>query len=70
MKITWTKPFHGVTHAGTYGTKTHWVTVCEYGTFSELACWFPGCGFSPKKSDHKTAEAAKRKGEKYLREHA
>lgn len=69
MKTIWTKPYHGVTHAGTYGTKTHWVTVCDYGKFATLACWFPDCGFSPHHSDHKTAAAAKRKGAAYLRKH-
>jgi hypothetical protein len=66
-KHEWTTPFHGVTHLGEYGTKTHWVTVCEYESFAELARWFPGCGFSPIKSDHDNAEQAKRAGERWLK---
>jgi hypothetical protein len=63
----WTQPFHGVTHLGDSGTQNHWVTVCEYSSFAELACWFPGCGFSPIKSDYENAAEAKKAGERYLR---
>ncbi len=69
MKTLWTKPYHGVTHAGTYGGQNHWVTACDYGSFATLTCWFPGCQFHPLHSDHKTIAAAKEAGEKYLRQH-
>lgn len=66
----WTAPFHGVQHLGKFSTKAHWVTVCDYGTFAELSCWFPGCGFSPIHSTHDNAAQARREGEKYMRGHS
>lgn len=69
MKHTWTKPYYGVTHTGTFSTKTHWVTVCDYGTFATLTCWFPGCGFSALETTHSDATKARSAGEKYLNSH-
>lgn len=60
---TWTKPFHGVTHLG---DKPSRVSVTDRGTWAELMCWYPGCGFSPLRSHHDSAEIAKTLGEQWL----
>lgn len=65
----WSKPYHGVQHLGCYGPRNHWCTVEDYGTFADLSCWFPGCGFYPKHSKHSTAAEARAAGERYLAEH-
>ena len=62
----WTREFHGITHLGICRPSTHWVTVCNYGNFSELSLWFPGCGFSPNTRIYPTVEEAKTAGEQYL----
>lgn len=64
----WTRPYCGVTHLGEKaGPSSWWVTVTDRGSFAELSCWFPGCGFSPLKSTHDTVEQAKTAGEKWLK---
>lgn len=64
--IEWTKPHHGVQHFGDFGTKNHWCTVCDYGTFATLFRWTPGCGFHPMESIHLTAQAARAVGSDWL----
>ncbi|QFZ84590.1 hypothetical protein GFK26_18350 [Variovorax paradoxus] len=64
----WTKPFYGVTHCGKVGHGQWWVSVTDYGSFADLECWFPGCGFSPLETQHGSAEAAKAAGETWLRQ--
>jgi hypothetical protein len=65
----WTEPFHGVQHLGAEGslTRSYWATVEDHGTFASLCRWFPGCGFEPHRSDHKTLAEAKRLGERWVR---
>lgn len=63
---TWTTPFYGVTHLGNHRDAKSWVTVYDCGTFAQLSCWYPGCGFSPLATKHATAAAAQAAGEAWL----
>lgn len=65
MEATWTKPYCGVSHLTPAGKKSR-VSVCDYGSFAELHCWFPGCGFSPIESQQGSAEEARVAGEQWL----
>jgi hypothetical protein len=65
----WTVPYFGVQHLGPAKGKKARVSVCDYGTFSILHCWFPGCGFSPLESQHDNAETARKAGEVWLRDY-
>lgn len=61
----WTKPFHGVTHKEGK-SKAWWATVTDRGSFADLACNYPGCGFNPIKSTHDSVDAAKHAAEQWL----
>jgi len=71
-KPEWSKPYCGISYYPAnqlYSTKTYWVSVIQYNSFTDLHCYHPGC-FSPLKSTHKTVAAAKRAGERYMKKHA
>lgn len=59
----WTKPFLGIQHLG---TGNRWATVEDRGSFAELVCWFPGCGFRPDVSKHSDAVQARQAGEAWF----
>lgn len=64
-KSEWSKPFHGVSHLN--GSRREvWATVTDRGSFADLLCWFPGCGFNPLRSMHDSAEEAKAHAEKWI----
>lgn len=63
---TWTDPYFGVQHYGSFSTTSFWATVTDYGTFAQALVWTPGCGFSPMESDHDTAEEARAHAETQL----
>ena len=56
---TWTVPYHGVQHYGSFSTCNFWATVQDYGSFAEAFIWVPGCGFSPMASEHDNVQAAR-----------
>ena len=65
QRITWTKPYCGVQHT----EKTNRGRRCsvqDNNRWARLLMWFEGCGFSPRTSDHDTAEQAREAGEKWL----
>lgn len=62
----WSRPYYGIQHLGAEGVRKSRVSVCDYGFFTVLHCWFPGCGFSPLESQHGTVEAARKAGELWL----
>lgn len=64
-KKAWTKPFHGVQHHDGH-RKDVWTTVTDRGTWAELSCYFPGCGFRPIQSTHDSAEQARAAAESWL----
>ena len=63
----WSAPYLGVQHLT---GKTSRASVTDYGSFAELLRWFPGCGFSPIKSQHASASEAREAGAKWLAEAA
>lgn len=65
----WTNPYYGVQHLNEPGKKSR-VSVTDYGSFAELHCWFPGCGFEPIKRHHFNAESARAEGEQWLKQAA
>ncbi len=61
----WSKPYLGISHKD--GKSREWrATVADQGSFAELTCWFPGCGFNPIKTLHDNAAQAKAAGEQWL----
>jgi len=68
----WSKPYCGLTHCGPAPgiglTQGWWLTVREFGSFAELTCRAPGCGFSATvEARHSSVDEAKAAGEAWLR---
>jgi hypothetical protein len=59
----WSAPYFGVQHRGSGSRR---VSVTDRGTFAELACWFPGCGFEPDTSVHNSAAEARAAGDAWM----
>lgn len=64
LSTTWTKPYYGIQHLSPNGChNTWWATVEDHGSFTVVALWFPGCGFSPNKETYPTIAEAQKRGE-------
>lgn len=61
----WSRPNLGVQHLKAPNTR-RWATVTDRGSFAELSCWYPDCGFSPMESTHTDAQSAREAGERYV----
>lgn len=58
LRVTWSEPFHGVTHSSTPSRKSY-ATIVDRGSFAELSLYYPGCGFRPTKAQHDNVADAK-----------
>lgn len=61
----WSSPTLGVQHLRASNTR-RWATVQDRGSFAELLCWYPDCGFTPDESMHANAASARAAGEHYV----
>lgn len=65
----WTKPYHGVQHytpSGRSDSRAFWATITDRGGWADCMVSTPGCGFSPERSDHGSADDARRYAETRL----